>query len=256
MQDMKSINICDVPVSSVNINQACETIDGWIQARKRTYICVAPASTIVDSQSDHSYKKVLDNADMITPDGMPLVWAAKLMGDKNIERTYGPDLLLALCERGQEKGYGHYFYGGMESTCSLLGNVLKKKFSNIDIRGYYAPPFRPSHAQEDEEIIGRINGLNADVLWVGLGSPKQDYWMYEHREKLNVPVIIGVGAAFDFIAGVKRQAPWWMQRCGLEWFFRLCSEPKRLWRRYLIGNTRFIYLLMRHAVKARLENKR
>lgn len=252
---MKSVDICDVPVSSVNIGQACEIIDGWIHERKKVYICVAPASTIVDSQSDAAYKKVLDGADMITPDGMPLVWVAKLMGDKNIARTYGPDLMMALCEKGQENGYKHYLYGGEESTCSLLKNVLKKKFPNINITGHYAPPFRPLHAREDKEVIEGINRLNPDILWVGLGSPKQDYWMYEHREKLNVPVIIGVGAAFDFIAGIKKQAPRWMQRCGLEWLFRLCSEPRRLWKRYLVGNARFIYLLIRHAIRLRLESK-
>ncbi len=249
---MKSVDICDVPISSVNIPQACEIINGWIRQRKKTYICVAPVSTIVDCQSDPEYKKILGNADMITPDGMPLVWMAKIMGDKNIARTYGPDLMLALCEKGKERGYKHYLYGGTKSTCSLLENVLKKKFSDINISGH-APPFKPSHAQEDQEVIDEINGSNADILWVGLGSPKQDYWMYEHRQKLNVPVMIGVGAAFDFIAGVKKQAPCWMQKCGLEWFFRFCNEPRRLWKRYLIGNTRFIYLLMKHVLKSRPE---
>ncbi|MCK4881433.1 MAG: WecB/TagA/CpsF family glycosyltransferase [Candidatus Omnitrophica bacterium] len=252
---MKSVNICNVPVSSVNVSQACEIIDGWISERKKVYICVAPVSTIVDCQSDADYKKVLDGAAMITPDGMPLVWVAKMKGDKDIERTYGPDLMLALCEAGEKKGYKHYLYGGTESTCSLLENVLKKKLSNIDIRGHYAPPFRLAHAQEETAVIDEINRLAPDILWVGLGSPKQDYWMCEHRQKLNAPVIIGVGAAFDFIAGVKKQAPRWMQRSGLEWFFRLCSEPRRLWKRYLVGNTRFIYLLIKHVMKGKSGNK-
>ena len=253
---MKAVDICDVPVSSVNIPQACGIIGGWINDRKKTYVCVAPVSTIVDCQSDQEYKKVLDNADMITPDGMPLVWIGKLKGDRNIERTYGPDLMQALCAAGEKGGYKHYLYGGAESTCSLLENVLKRKFPNIDIRGHYAPPFRPAHAREDKEIIDEINRLNPDILWVGLGSPKQDFWMHEHRDRLEVPVIIGVGAAFDFIAGIKKQAPRWMQRCGLEWFFRLCSEPGRLWKRYLFGNTKFIYLLIKNGIKARLRNKR
>lgn len=252
---MKSVDICNVSVSSVNIDQACEIVDGWVNDRKKVYICVAPVSTIVDCQSDPEYRKVLDNADMITPDGMPLVWVAKIMGDKNIARTYGPDLMLALCEKGQERGYKHYLYGGTESTCSLLKNVLKDKLSNINITGHYAPPFRPAHAQEEGAVIDEINRLAPDIFWVGLGSPKQDYWMCEHRQKLNVPVMIGVGAAFDFIAGVKKQAPRWMQRCGLEWFFRLCSEPRRLWKRYLVGNTRFIYLLIKHVMKGKSGNK-
>lgn len=253
---MKTINICNVPVSSVNIPQACEIIDSWINERKKVYICVAPASTIVDCQSDGEYKKVLDGADMITPDGMPVVWVAKCMGDKNIERTYGPDLMLALCDKGQKKGYKHYLYGGTESACSLLKSVLKRRFPDIDIKGHYAPPFRPAHTQEDKKIIDEINELNPDILWVGLGSPKQDYWMVEHREQLNVPIIIGVGAAFDFLAGIKKQAPLWMRRSGLEWAFRLCCEPKRLWRRYLVGNTKFIYLLAKDWINKRLIGKK
>jgi len=251
----KTVNICGVPISSVNIDHACEVVDQWIIERKKAYVCVAPVSTIVDSQLDNDYKQVLNGADMITPDGMPLVWVAKFMGNREVERTYGPDLMMALCGKGQDQGRKHYLYGGTESTCSLLRNVLKRKFPNISILGHYAPPFRPQHTQEDEQVIEQINRANPDILWVGLGSPKQDFWMQEHRERLNVPVIIGVGAAFDFIAGVKKQAPRWMQRSGLEWFFRLCSEPKRLWKRYLVGNIRFVYLLMKYGLKAKLGNR-
>jgi len=255
MTTVKSIDICGIPVSSVNIDNACDIIDQWITERKRAYICVAPVSTVVDCQNDVHYSEIIKKADMVTPDGMPLVWMGKLRGDKDIGRTYGPDLMLALCEKGQKKRYKHYFYGGAESTCSLLRNVLKKKFPNINIIGQYAPPFRSLHAQEDEKVIDEINRLNPDILWVGLGSPKQDHWMYEHRKRLNVPVIIGVGAAFDFISGTKKQAPMWMRHSGLEWLFRLCSEPQRLWKRYLVGNTRFIYLLIKHAITARLRTK-
>ena len=125
----------------------------------------------------------------------------------------------------------------------------------MNIVGEYAPPFKSQHVQEDERVVDEINKLNPDVLWIGLGSPKQDYWMYHHRGKLNVPVMVGVGAAFDFIAGTKKQAPMWMRRSGLEWLFRLCSEPRRLWRRYLIGNARFIYLLIKHTITSNLRNK-
>lgn len=245
MPDVPSTDVCGVPVSSVNIEQACHIIGGWIRSRKKVYICVAPVSTIVDARSDAGYRKVLEGAAMITPDGMPVVWTARLKGDKNIARTYGPDLMLALCEKGLAGGYKHFLYGGTESTCSLLENVLKQKMPNISIVGQLAPPFREIHAQESQEVIDRVNRSGADILWVGLGSPKQDYWMSEHRERLDVPVIIGVGAAFDFLSGVKRQAPKWMQRNGLEWFFRLCCEPGRLWKRYLVGNTRFLYFVIK-----------
>ena len=248
---VQTVNICDVPVSSVNIPQACGIVDQWIRERKKAYVCVAPVSTIVESQSDKEYRQVLEGADMVTPDGMPLVWTAKLMGDKNIQRTYGPDLMLALCAAGRGKGYKHFLYGGTENTCSLLENVLKTRFPGIIISGRYAPPVREAHGRENDDVIHEINRLNPDILWVGLGSPKQDYWMVQHRSQLSVPVMIGVGAAFDFLAGTKKQAPRWMRDAGLEWFFRLCSEPRRLWKRYLIGNTQFVYLLIRHLIKVR-----
>jgi len=252
---VKSIDICDVPVSSVNIPHACEVIDGWIAKREKVYVCVAPVSTVVDCQSDREYMDVLQKADMVTPDGIPLVWIAKMKGDRHIDRTYGPDLMLALCDYGQNKGHKHYFYGATESTCRILKNVLKDRFPDIIIIGEYAPPYSRSVVDEDQAVIDRINALNPDILWVGLGSPKQDFWMVRHRSRLNVPVMIGVGAAFDFIAGVKRQAPRWMQRSGLEWLFRLCSEPKRLWKRYLIGNSKFIFLLFKSMFKVNSKAK-
>ena len=238
------INICGVRVSAVNLTIACDIFDGWIRDRKKTYVCVAPVSTIVDCQSDDEYKRIVNKADMVTPDGMPVVWVGRLKGSTTIDRTYGPDLMHAFCDYSQAKGYKHYFYGGSESTCSLLKSVLNNKFHNLNIIGSFAPPLRPVHAKESSEIIDKINSSNPDIIWVGLGSPKQDYWMYEHRDLFKAPILVGVGAAFDFIAGTKKQAPKWMQRSGLEWLYRLCCEPKRLWRRYLIGNTKFLYYLM------------
>ena len=252
---MKRNDICGVPVSSTNIEDACQVIDGWIEAQTKNYVCVAPVSTVVDCQRNVEYRKAVQNADMVTPDGMPLVWLSKLSGDKHIQRTYGPDLMQAFCKYGQEKGRRHFLYGGEEKTCQLLINVLKDKFPDIQIAGKYSPPFRPVHYEEDQEVIDQINDSKADVLWVGLGSPKQDFWMVEHRDKLNAPVIVGVGAAFDFIAGIKPQAPKWMQKCGLEWFFRLCSEPKRLWKRYLVGNSLFIFYITKDFFRKVLFNR-
>ena len=158
---VKTVNICDVPVSSVNIPQACEVVDGWIIERKKAYVCVAPVSTIVDSQSNQEYKKVLEGADMITPDGMPLVWTAKLMGDKTIERTYGPDLMLALCGEGQKKGYNHYLYGGTENTCSLLKNILKRDFPDIKNGRRPLPP--PLIRQSCEKLTLEETETDVDV---------------------------------------------------------------------------------------------
>ena len=246
---MERIDICGVRVSSVNLTTACELIDEWIKNQKKTYICVAPVSTIVDCQKDEEYRKIVNNADMVTADGMPLVWLGRWRGHQRIERTYGPDLMLALCEYGREKGYRHYLYGGTVDTCRLLEERLKRNFPGLKIVGKHSPPFRPGFIMEKNEILNEINKANPDILWIGLGSPKQDYWMYHIRPHLDCPVMIGVGAAFDFLSGVKKQAPKWLQESGLEWFYRLCCEPRRLWKRYLIGNSQFIYYVLKNCLK-------
>ncbi len=153
-----------------------------------------------------------------------------------------------VCDFGQTRGYRHYFYGATPEVLERLESRLKNQFPDIKIMGSFSPGFSKQCQDENSEVLQEINRLRPDILWVGLGSPKQDFWMYRHRDKLEVPVMIGVGAAFDFIAGTKPQAPAWMRRTGLEWFFRLCCEPKRLWKRYLIGNSRFLYYLFRDSL--------
>lgn len=238
------VDILGVNIAETNLEKACQKISDWVDNKEKTYICIAPASTIVDCQENESYKKVVNGAGMTTPDGMPIVWIGKAKG-ADIERTYGPDLLQAMSELSQDKGYKHYFYGGTKKSIELFVARMKEMYPRMNIVGAIAPPFRKINEIESDEILAQINGLKPDILWVGLGSPKQDFWMYNHRDKLDVSVIVGVGAAFDFLAGIKKQAPKWMQRSGLEWLFRLCSEPNRLWRRYLIGNSKFIFYLLR-----------
>ena len=248
---METVDIIGIHVSAINLNLACRAMEEWIRSRQKIYACVVPVSTVVECQNDQDYKEVVNGADMATPDGMPMVLLGKLKGHKNMARTYGPDLMLDFCKISQEKGYTHYFYGATADTLRLLEVKLKEKFPRLSIVGKYSPPFCALPENEDKEIVEEINRRNPDVLWVGLGSPKQDFWMRAHRERLNVPVMIGVGAAFDFVAGTKPQAPRWMRGLGLEWFFRLCCEPRRLWRRYLIGNTKFIYFLLRDMLVAK-----
>ncbi|MFA5059047.1 MAG: WecB/TagA/CpsF family glycosyltransferase [Candidatus Omnitrophota bacterium] len=242
------VDILGVKISSVDIPAACAHIFRWIEQKNKTYVCIAPVSTVVRCQEDEQYRSIINGAAMVTPDGMPLVWLGRLKGHKTIKRTYGPDLMLETCRLSQERNCAHYFYGGSQETCDLLEKNLRQKFPKINIAGKYSPPFRNLSFEEDKAIVEEINRCSPDILWVGLGSPKQDIWMSEHRLRLNVPVMVGVGAAFDFIAGTKSQAPIWMQNSGLEWIFRLCCEPGRLWRRYLIGNSKFIFYLLKDLV--------
>ena len=247
---MKRFEVCGVYISAIDLSAACAMVSQWIKNFEKKYVCVVPVSTVIACQSDSLYRTIVNEAGMATPDGMPIVWLGRMKGYKEIKRTYGPDFMLAACAISEEKGYRHFFYGGSEETSHRLEEGLRSRFPYLKIVGRYAPPFRNLSEIEEREIISFINEAKPDVLWIGLGSPKQDYWMYTHRAKLEVPVMVGVGAAFDFLAGTKPQAPRWMQRAGLEWFFRLCCEPRRLWKRYLFGNSKFIYIVVRDLLKS------
>lgn len=246
---LKTISLLGVNVSRVNLDVAVGQICEWVRQKQRTYVCVAPVSTLVDAQRDPQYLQVLRAAGMVTPDGMPVVWLARFRGCKDIGRAYGPDILLEVCKHGQESGLRHFFYGGTEDTLRKLQQKLIESFPKILIAGSFAPDFKPQVWQEEKQVIDRINASGADIVWVGLGSPKQDFWMQMHRPLLNASVIVGAGAAFDFCSKVKPQAPRWMQASGLEWFFRLCCEPRRLWKRYLIGNSLFLIYLIKDSFK-------
>jgi len=249
------MEILGVRVSVTNLDEAVQRVDHWIQAKSPSYVCVAPVSTIMEAQDDTTFRGIVNAAGMVTPDGMPLVWTGQWRGEKSIGRTYGPDLMLALCQKGEAKGYRHFLYGANESTNKCLIERLKERFPKMNIVGHWAPPQRTKEQLEDEQVLKMIDNCAPDILWIGLGCPKQEYWMHHHRPKMKVPVMIGVGAAFDFLAGVKKQAPRWMQRSGLEWAFRLSTEPGRLWRRYLIGNTRFVWLLVKSTLSPSREGK-
>ncbi len=247
------IDILGVQIDATNLNLACQTIESWVRDRKKSYICVAPVSTVMECQKDEHYRKIVNKAQMITPDGMPIVWLGRLAGNTTIERTYGPDLMLAMCRICAENGFKIFLYGGTQETCQQLELNLLAKFPKLNIVGLFSPPFRPLSDEENQRMIQEINKMNPDILWVGLGSPKQDIWMYTNRDKLDVPVMVGVGAAFDFLSGNKIQAPRWIQRSGLEWLFRLCCEPRRLWRRYLIGNPMFLCLLLKDCLRKKIQ---
>ena len=243
-QKIQRANILGVEVSAINMTIAMDSIRGWINGGQQHYVCVTPVHALMDFRRDPDLLRIVNQSGLTTPDGMPLVWVLKLMGFQHVERVYGPDLMLEVCRMSQDTGYRHYFYGGVESVPETLCQNLLKRFPDLEIAGTFSPPFRPLSADEDRRVIERINSADPDIVWVGLGAPKQERWMAEHLGKINAPVMIGVGAAFDFHAGLKKQAPRWMQRCGLEWFFRLITEPKRLWKRYAVNNPLFLLLLL------------
>jgi N-acetylglucosaminyldiphosphoundecaprenol N-acetyl-beta-D-mannosaminyltransferase len=236
-----------VGVSAIDMTQALATIEGWIARGERHYVCVTGVHGVMESRRDSELQRIHHDAGLVTPDGMPLVWLARRAGFHHVDRVYGPDLLLACCEISVRRGYRHFFYGGGPGVPELLAERLSRRFPGLCVAGTYSPPFRPLQPQEDEDVVQRLNASGADIVWVGLSTPKQERWMHEHRGRLGAAVLIGVGAAFDFHAGLKRQAPRWMQRSGLEWLFRLAHEPRRLWRRYSYNNVRFVVdLLRRH----------
>ena len=240
----ETVNILGVGVSAINMSLALNAIDNWIQARQRQVVCVANVHTVMECQRDAVFREIYSHAGMVTPDGMPLVWVSHLQGFSQVGRVYGPDLMLAVCESGIAKGYRHFFYGGAAGVTERLAESLSKRFPGLQVVGSVSPPFRALSADERKKDLATINAAEPDIVWVGLGAPKQEYWMHESRPDLHAPILIGVGAAFDFHAGVKKQAPVWMQRLGLEWFFRLMSEPRRLWKRYLINNPIFVLLVL------------
>jgi N-acetylglucosaminyldiphosphoundecaprenol N-acetyl-beta-D-mannosaminyltransferase len=238
------VNILGVGVSAVTLEQALHRIQCWIVTDDRQYVCVTGVHGVMESQREERLRRVHNTAGMVTPDGMPLVWLSRMKGFRPAERVYGPDLMLACCERFLVLGYRHFFYGAGQGVPDRLAERLRMRFPGLNVVGCLSPPFRGISQEEDTEIVARINACQPDIVWVGLSTPKQERWMAEHIGRLTARVLIGVGAAFDFHAGLKRQAPRWMQRSGLEWVFRLGSEPHRLWRRYFINNPLFVWRVL------------
>jgi N-acetylglucosaminyldiphosphoundecaprenol N-acetyl-beta-D-mannosaminyltransferase len=240
MDELRRINVLGIGVSAVNMGIALDTIDRWIAEHQREYVCVSGVHGVMESQRDPELLRIHNAAGMVTPDGMPLVWLLKLGGIRRADRIYGPDLMLATFERAEARRYRHFLYGVTDDTIARLSANLTARYPGTVIAGSYAPPFRPLTAEEDAEVVRKINASGADIIWVGLSTPKQERWMATHRDRLEAPVLIGVGAAFDFHAGLKRQAPRFIQRSGFEWLFRMAIEPRRLWRRYLTNNPQFV----------------
>jgi N-acetylglucosaminyldiphosphoundecaprenol N-acetyl-beta-D-mannosaminyltransferase len=244
------VDVLGVRVSAVTMDQTLEVLDHWITTGQQRYVCVTGVHGVMESRRDETLRQIHNGAGLVTPDGMPLVWWSQATGQRHTERVYGPDLLLSCCQRSITTGYRHFFYGGGDGVAERLVQRLTRRFPGLEVAGTYTPPFRPLTHQEDEDVVNRINDAAPDIVWVGLSTPKQEYWMAQHVGRLQAPVLVGIGAAFDFHAGLKRQAPRWMQRSGLEWLFRLSTEPRRLGKRYLVNNPAFVWLALQEVWRA------
>jgi N-acetylglucosaminyldiphosphoundecaprenol N-acetyl-beta-D-mannosaminyltransferase len=240
-QYSRCVNILGIGVSAVNMPDALKFLTGCVHDGAKIYVSVCPVYTLMQGVEHPELKQILNQAGMVTPDGMPLVILSRLKGYRNVRRVYGPDLLLTLSEIMAEHGLTSYYLGGAEGVPERLADTLRSRYPGLKVAGTFSPPFRALTSDEEDQIVEMINEAAPDVVWVGLGSPKQDYWMARYRERLDAPLLIGVGAAFDFLTGRLVQAPKWMQRLALEWLFRLGTEPRRLWRRYLIYNPWFLW---------------
>jgi N-acetylglucosaminyldiphosphoundecaprenol N-acetyl-beta-D-mannosaminyltransferase len=237
----RSAPVLGVPLGLIDYERTLDWIDRAVERRQRGYICVAAVHTVVACQDDPELRAAVLGADLTVPDGMPLVWALRMLGHPLESRVYGPDLMELACARAARTGQRVYLYGGRNhGALAQLARELRLRHPGLRIVGGQAPPFRPLTAEEDAAVAAEINASHADVVWVGIGVPKQEKWMARMRERLDAPVLVGVGAAFDFHAGLIPQAPAWLQRRGMEWAFRLAQEPRRLWRRYLLYNPRFV----------------
>jgi N-acetylglucosaminyldiphosphoundecaprenol N-acetyl-beta-D-mannosaminyltransferase len=238
---MPEFRVLGVRVNAVQIPQVIEWMKYCIGERGRArYVAVTGMHGVTESSQDPGFRTTLMNADLVVPDGMPLVWLGRLRGFAHLgRRVYGPELMETFCRETGPK-YRHFFYGGAPGVAEHLAQVEQERHG-ICVAGTYCPPFRPLTDEEDRQVVRLINDAAPDVVWVGLSTPKQECWMYEHRDKLNVPLMLGVGAAFDLNSGRLKQAPVWMRENGLEWLFRLLAEPKRLWRRYLVQGSKFVW---------------
>jgi N-acetylglucosaminyldiphosphoundecaprenol N-acetyl-beta-D-mannosaminyltransferase len=247
-----SYRVLDVRVDAVQIPDAIKILESWIQERgPARYVAVTGMHGVSVSREDAEFGAILSDASLVVPDGMPLVWLGRWQGFKHMRRrVYGPELMETFCRETGSK-YRHFFYGGAPGVADALAQAEQERYS-IQIAGTYCPPFRTLTEAEETEVQRLVDESHPDVLWVGLSTPKQERWMYEHRNVLRVPVMLGVGAAFDLNTGRLRQAPLWMRENGLEWLFRMCAEPRRLWQRYMVNGSKFLWAVCLEHVLPRI----
>lgn len=241
-------NVLGVGVHAENMGSALERVAGAIEARRKGYVCLTGVHGVMESQADPGLRTILNNAFLNLPDGMPTVWVGRRQGHSEMDRVFGPDLMLEVCRRSVKPGWTHYLYGGAPGVASQLAERLMQRFPGIRIVGTRCPPYRPLRSDEEALLEGEIARLRPDIIWVGLSTPKQERFMARYGGRLDATLLFGVGAAFDYHTGRLRDAPAWMKRSGLQWAHRLAQDPARLWRRYATHNPHFLWLLTLHGL--------
>lgn len=254
---MAELQYCKILKTKINVTNMTDTlayIGAHIDALRGQYICVSNVHTTVMSYEKKDYRTIQNSAAMALPDGAPLSGYSRIVGFPDAERVTGPDLMTQLFKISAQKGYRHFFYGATQETLDDIKAVLQKDYPGLEVAGMYAPPFRPLTPEEDGQVTALINSAKPDFIWVGLGAPKQEEWMYAHRGKL-CAVAVGVGAGFDYLAGHIKRAPRFMQRLCLEWLYRLLQDPRRLWKRYVTTNAKFVWYLFKERRRTKKGSK-
>ena len=234
-------NVLGVGISAINLPDALSLSEQLLHQHGKGYVCVTGVHGIMEAQRDASFREILNRSFLCTPDGMPTVWVGRWQGHRAMRRVYGPDFMLEMCKRSTARGYRHFLYGGSPGVAQKLQRRLEERIPGVNIVGTYCPPFRPLTPNEENELTERLRAVRPDIFWVGLSTPKQERFMARYLGRLETSLMVGVGAAFDIHAGLLADAPLWMKNSGLQWLFRLLKEPRRLWRRYLANNPRFLW---------------
>jgi N-acetylglucosaminyldiphosphoundecaprenol N-acetyl-beta-D-mannosaminyltransferase len=249
MPNLSRADVLGVGVHAIDMKQAVAEIDDAVRHRRKGYVCVTGVHGVMEAQSDSEFKEILNNSFLTMPDGMPTVWVGRLQGFRQMDRVYGPDLMLEICRLSEERGYTHFFFGGNEGVAEKLSDALRVRHPKLAVVGINTPPFRPLSSAEEEVLREQIARKRPDFVWVGLSTPKQERFMAKYIDTLDCTLMLGVGAAFDIHAGITKDAPPWLKRTGLQWCHRLLQEPRRLWKRYLVNNPKFIFCVCLQVLK-------
>jgi N-acetylglucosaminyldiphosphoundecaprenol N-acetyl-beta-D-mannosaminyltransferase len=244
-------DVLGVKVSAIDLSTAVDMADRWIAAENRGYICVTGVHGVMETLKDAELLRILNHAFINTPDGMPMSWVGHLQGLSQMDRVFGPDFMAGMCQLSVQRRYRHFLCGGKPGVAELLKEALQRRFPGLQVVGTYTPPFRNLSAAEEEDMLTQVRASKPHILWVGLSTPKQERFMAHYIDRLEVPLLVGVGAAFDYHTGRIRDCPHWIKRAGLQWLHRLVQDPRRLWRRYLLNNPAFVWNIALQLLKLR-----